>query len=123
MEIIISADKKIREIQEEFNQQFPYLKIEFFKKSHGEGEASPLSDLIDSNKTIREISSYKENKPVKINSFAKVSTFEIFFLETYGLSVQIFRKSGKKWLQTTTTDHWTLIEQNEEGKNASVLNP
>jgi hypothetical protein len=27
--------------------------------------------------------------------------------------VQVFRKSGKLWIQTTATDQWTLGEQNK----------
>ena len=39
----ISDKTTIKVIQEEFNQAFPYLKIEFYKEAHKEGEASPDS--------------------------------------------------------------------------------
>ena len=41
---------------------------------------------------------------------------EEIFETNFGLHVQIFRKSGKIWLETSTTDGWTLNQQNEEGK-------
>lgn len=44
----------------------------------------------------------------------KVSELESVFTETFGLSVQVFRKLGNVWLQTTTTDNWTLAEQNQK---------
>jgi hypothetical protein len=47
----------------------------------------------------------------------KVSELEELFQEVFGLSVQIFRKSGENWLQTTTTDFWTLNQQNNKGKD------
>jgi hypothetical protein len=37
-----------------------------------------------------------------------------------GLYVQVFRKSGKVWLETTATDNWSLYKQNEEGQELSV---
>jgi hypothetical protein len=43
----------------------------------------------------------------------KVGELENLFAEKFGLYVQLFRKSGKVWLQTTTTDTWTLKEQSK----------
>jgi hypothetical protein len=37
------------------------------------------------------------------------------------LSVQVFRKSGKSWLETTFTDGWTLKKQNQEGIDLSQI--
>jgi hypothetical protein len=41
----------------------------------------------------------------------KTSTFEQTLKEKFGINVQVFRKAGELWLQTTITDHWTLAEQ------------
>lgn len=43
-----------------------------------------------------------------------VSELEQHFADVYGLSVQVFRKSGEVWLETTTTDNWSLEKQNQE---------
>jgi hypothetical protein len=48
--------------------------------------------------------------PFKTISIIVENAFE----EMYGLSVQVFRKSGNTWLQTTTSDSWTLNEQNQK---------
>ncbi|HTA81877.1 MAG TPA: hypothetical protein VK783_03020, partial [Bacteroidia bacterium] len=39
--------------------------------------------------------------------------------DTFGLSIQVFRKSGNAWLETTTTVDWTLDEQNRIGEEMS----
>jgi hypothetical protein len=52
-----------------------------------------------------------------------VAELEQQFSDVYGLSVQIFRQSGKAWLETTVTDKWTLEKQNEQGKALSARNP
>jgi hypothetical protein len=48
-----------------------------------------------------------------------VAELENAFEEYFGLSVQVYRKSGKMWLQSTITDDWTLKEQNEHGEALS----
>jgi hypothetical protein len=36
---------------------------------------------------------------------------------------QVYRKSGKIWLETTVTDSWTLEEQNKQGESLSKNSP
>ena len=43
------------------------------------------------------------------------------FNDVYGLGVEVFRKSGKVWLETTVTDGWTLEEQNLQGEALSKI--
>lgn len=40
------------------------------------------------------------------------------FRHIMGLNVQVMRKSGDLWLETTKTDNWTLGQLNDEGKMA-----
>ena len=48
-----------------------------------------------------------------------VTELETMFRENFGLYVQVFRRSGKLWLETTATDSWTLTVQNDQGKELS----
>ena len=50
-----------------------------------------------------------------------VVDLEQSFSDVFGLGVQIFRKSGKVWLETTVTDGWTLDEQNRQGEALSKV--
>ncbi len=108
--IHIDDSKKISEIQSEFSEHFPNLKIEFYHASHEEGEGSAGKE-IDSSKTIGEVRTKHVEGDISINGHAKVSTLEENFADNFGLNVQVFRKSGNVWLQTTLTDEWTLSEQ------------
>ena len=56
---------------------------------------------------------------ISINGHQKVDTLEQHFNDHFGINIQVFRKSGKSWLQTTTTDEWTLTEQNKKGEEMS----
>lgn len=53
---------------------------------------------------------------ISIHGHQKVNTHEHHFRENFGIDNQVFRKSANTWLQTTTTDDWTLAEQNKKGE-------
>lgn len=111
----ISDDKRLKDIQAEFSAKFPYLKIEFYMDAHGTGEGSPARAQLDASKTIGEVRSIDSAGDLSIDGHKLVKTLENDFLEKYGLNVQVFRKSGDLWLQTTSTDDWSLTDQNRRG--------
>lgn len=113
MEIHINKGKTINSIQEEFQKHFPYLKIEFYNHAHSQGEGSLKKNTLNSNLTIEAVQKRELSDTIKINGLTKVGDLESTFAKNFGLSVQVFRKSGKLWLQTTATDNWTLAEQNQ----------
>ena len=53
--MIIQNTKTIKEIQQEFNEKFPFLKIEFYKESHAKNEGSPDSIKWNSGNKIEAI--------------------------------------------------------------------
>jgi hypothetical protein len=106
----ISDDKTLKQVQSEFSGKFPNLKIEFYKDTHQAGEGSPARAMLDAEKTIAQ-----SEGDLSIDGHKLVKTLESDFLEKYGLNVQVFRKSGDLWLQTTSTDEWTLADQNRRG--------
>jgi hypothetical protein len=116
MEITINDERTIFAIQEQFNALFPYLKIEFFSKPHIAGGASPKSQLVNDSKKIGECRTIHKQGSITIVPSMIVSYLEQLFNDIYGLSVQVFRKSGNAWLETTVTDSWTLKEQNDQGE-------
>lgn len=119
-EILIDNDISIEAIQSEFRKHFPFLKLIFYKIAHETATGSQPKDEIDSTLTIGEVRSKDSEGQISINGHKKVITLETEFRDNYGLNVQVFRKSRKIWLQTTATDNWTLSEQNERGKEASI---
>lgn len=118
--MIITDDKKLNDIQLAFHRKFPYLKIQFYSGHHDAGEGSPLKEKLDSKKPIGEIRTTHQQGDLKIDQEMKVSDFEQLFYDKYGLNVQVFRKSGNLWMQTTSTDHWTIAEQNRKGGSSEL---
>lgn len=117
---IIKIDRpvKVSEIKKAFNTEFPFLKIEFFKKKHKELQGSLKKDVITDDFTI---SSPSGAHDIIISEDMLVSEFEKQFSDKLKLSAQVFRKSGRSWLETTFTDSWTLKKQNEEGLELSNI--
>ncbi len=120
MKIKINSRKKIAAIQAEFNALFPYLKLEFFSRPHSASEGSAKRFLEPATKTLGEFKTFHNvKKEITITPAMTVKELEYNFRNVFGLSAQVFRKSGKVWLETTVTDGWTLEEQNHQGEALS----
>lgn len=120
MKISISDKRKISAIQKEFSNAFPYLRLEFFSKPHTIGKGSDKTvRIIPDHKTIGDCRKVRKNRNLSVTPDMKVSTLEQIFKDDFGLYVQVFRKSGRVWLETTMTDDWTLAEQNHQGEELS----
>lgn len=121
MEVIIKNDKKISEIQKEFNDLFPYLKLEFFSKPHRSGGHSNLKFILNNSKTIGECRTIQGDNEILISPSMTVNALEQDLGASFGIGVQVFRQSGKVWLETTFTDGWTLEMQNSQGEDLSKV--
>lgn len=119
MRIKISDKRKISAIQKEFSKDFPYLRLEFFAKPNAGKSLDKLNLIRSENKTIGECRKIHTTSSISITPEMKVSKLEQILKDEYGLYVQVFRKSGRVWLETTMTDDWTLAEQNKEGEELS----
>ncbi|MCU0435225.1 MAG: hypothetical protein MUC87_17345 [Bacteroidia bacterium] len=119
MNITISDTRSVADIQEEFARNFPFLRLEFFSRPHKAGKPSPRSQMLKA-RTLGECRTAHSSGDLQITPAMTVAALEQEFLSHYGLSVQVFRKSGKVWLETTITDGWTLAEQNAQGEALSV---
>ena len=118
-ELLISDDRKISAIQKDFNELFPFLKLEFFNKPHAQFGLSPKRSMISASKNLGECRTLHNAGTISISSATTVVELEQSFSSIYGISVQVFRHSGKLWLETSVTDSWTLEKQNAEGEALS----
>lgn len=118
----IDDSKTISDLQEKFNLCYPNLKIEFYKKRHHWEDLSPENEKWDPGTLIGSIR--KEHEPgfLEIKSWNKVGEIEKSFFEKFGLNVQIFFKSGKKWIQTGKSDNFIISSlHNRMNREFSIL--
>jgi len=116
MQLLINNERTISEIRREFNDMFPYLKLEFFSRFHDAGKPSRLKFKIPAEKKLGEIRQSGNDGNMTIEPGMTVNALEQTLRNTFGLSAQVFRKSGGIWLETILTDTWTLAEQNRQGE-------
>ncbi len=119
MKIIITDDIKISTIQEEFNQVFPYLKLEFFRGLHKADADSSKKNIKNNEITFGKCRRSEVTGKIAITPVMTVTELEQRFAEVYGLGIQVLRQSGTTWLETSITDGWTLEEQNRQGEDLS----
>ena len=123
MKIQVSKDKTIAQLQDAFSQTFPFLKLAFFTKPHKAYKGSPAKFLVsDRDVTLGSLEKKPHSGDLYIEPEMPTWQVERLFEEEFGLHVQVFRKSGNTWLETSVTDDLTLEEQNVKGKSSERHN-
>ncbi len=119
MTIHINDNSQVSDVQKEFNALFPYLKIELFKGIYGYRGPLPQKSKLPGYFYLADLTD-KLPEQIALRESMTVLELEKLFEEEFGLHLQVFRKSGAVWLETTITDSWTLRQQNEHGMEISV---
>jgi hypothetical protein len=81
---------------------------------------SPKNESLDKYTSVSEIVKWNDDKVIEINDQMTISQLESI-MGQIGLFVQVLRKSGRVWIETSYTDDWSLQKQNEEGKMLSSI--
>lgn len=81
MKINVGDNQTIKEIQTNFSERYPYLKIEFFTKPHEKFRGSSRENMVDSNTLIKNCRSVHGEGEIEIFPSTKVSTVENKFRE------------------------------------------
>jgi len=113
MILTINDNILLDHLKEHFAKCYPGLKIEFYKTKHKGIIDQKDADLITANIPVGTIRKRGLSGDYKIYSFYTVSRVEHELYDIYGLNVQVFRNENNAWIQTTTTDYFTLAEQME----------
>jgi hypothetical protein len=123
MTIYLAPDKTLGDVQSQFTGYFPDLKLAFFSKSHKEFRSSAAKFLIqDKDMKLAELNAALEAPAtIALRNDMPVWELERLFEEKFGLHVQIFRRSGKIWLETSQTDNLTLEEQEAKAKQSDRI--
>jgi hypothetical protein len=103
----------LREIEKEFNRVYPYVRIEFPKN----GGVLPDAGINDpGNSALGEKARELLLHEAGLADGMTVKELENTLMALLALPVQIFRKSGKMWIETKMTREWTLKQQNDRGR-------
>ena len=120
MKIKIGSTRLLSEIQKDFNDYFPFLKIEFFRSTVPRQSKWNAVNRISPNLEISRVQVQQKEGEIRFVDETKVEELENNFRDEFNLNVQVFRRSGNIWLETTMTDKWTLKQQNEHGREITL---
>jgi hypothetical protein len=124
MYLEINGERTISELQKDFGSLYPFLKIEFFRNGRIRRDRYPVNKMIPASQPVKNAWHWKKDAgQLEVNDNITVTEFENALMDQFGLSVQVFRRSGNLWLETTITDSWTLKQQNDHGKEITVGKP
>lgn len=121
MVLTINDNHKLSEVKDEFNAVFPYLKLEFFKHKHDVKKSNHKDDMLSADLTFKKVRKKHTEGMIVVRENMSVANLEQLFQDVFGISAQVFRKSGRSWIETSVTDDWSLKRQNEEGRELSCL--
>lgn len=112
----IDDKKTISEIQSEFSSLYSALKLEFYKSKHLAQQGSMKVDQYQVDTILSDIRDEHKSGELTISDMMTTAELESAFESKFGLHVQVFRKSGNLWLQTSATDDWSLQKQQENAR-------
>jgi hypothetical protein len=114
MKIIINNHRKIFSIQEEFNEMFPCLKIDFFAKPNTSGGA-PSTKLVSHNsKTLQDCRAMGNEGSIEVQPSMNISDLKENFRDIFGLSVEITQKNGNGSTEIPLDNKFNIGEINQQ---------
>ena len=113
----IRKNKVIGDVQNDFSSSYPFLKLEFYRTTSGRPGSAMKQKLIKT--VLLGMAGNQKEGDIEITDGMTVGQLEKSLYEKFGMTVQVCRKSGTIWLETTMTDNWTLNQQNEHGRELS----
>jgi hypothetical protein len=121
MRLQIDKEMLIADVQKQFASAYPFLKVEFYKSNDKYKHLNQNPKQIAHDLSLK----YARSESIVagdlvIDDKMTVSNLENAFMDQFGLTAQVFRRSGNIWLETTITDSWTLKQQNDHGREISV---
>ena len=102
--MLIDNKTTTQQLASAFASDFPYLKIEFYKKGHDHFHGSPKNEEIKEDKKLSELNPEISSGDINWENTMSVDSLETIFEEKFGLHMQVFRKSGDQWLQILVPD-------------------
>ena len=110
----------LEQVQQAFSRHYPHLKLVFFIDRNKDNQLRADERIQNLKLTIGSIREVAYDGYIQIEPSMTVMQVEKAFGDSFGLNVQIFRKSGRNWLMTHSSDLWTLEEQDKKAEEMDM---
>jgi hypothetical protein len=121
MLLYISDSKTVGDLQDHFNDCFPYLKLEFYKEAGNHLKDCDKTNIVRAGTFIGDIRKKSYSGILDIKSWFKTSKLKQDLKDIYGLRVQVFRMHGDEWIPSSYSDDLTLKQQSELARTYSLV--
>jgi len=121
LHLYITKFSTVQEVQEQFSRIFPFLKINIFRNPENRVNATGHPVIFGPDALLNQIQPKIADGELEISESMTIAALENAFFAQFGLAVQVLRKSGNLWLDTSRFNTWTLKEQNDHGREISAF--
>ncbi len=116
MKIFIDRHTTIKDIQDAFQVEYPFLNIQFSDKKHEYGMYTEDGHWYDPCFKIRRMTKRPLDLYITIHPWHRTGDIEADFESVLSLHPQIFRLEENGWIETAGTDIFSVEEQNYIGR-------
>jgi len=113
MKLRMEGKRAFGDFQHEFNDTFPFLKIECLNS-----EQHTAIFKIKATTYSRKLNT--ADTTISINDDTTVAGMVKMFKEKFEMEIRVFRKSDNMWIAISLTDSWTLGRQNNAGSELNA---
>lgn len=104
---IYSTDSTFQ-VRERFRDRYPMLDLHFYRSAHKPFRGNLETEELRADLPLTTLSPNIKDGTVNIDGEVTAISLEQALEEDFGLHVQLVRRSGRQWMQTSLTDKWTL---------------
>ena len=116
MELFISGELTINEVNKNFQKYFPYLKLEFYNCDFIPGQTALWQDSLVENTRLSNVVVNMPSAIIEFGPTDSVTELEQKFLTQLGLFVRVYRNIDGVWQETVRSGQLELDKQNALGK-------
>ena len=118
MKISIHNERRVIDVQQEFNTIFPFLNLEFFDLCQDALSSYTIPGDRYPNVLVGDLRDSGHNGELTIYPGMTIMQLEHQLYDEFGLKAQVFMRTGSNWTRTSLNGYWLLFHKNEEGRRS-----
>ena len=115
MELTLTGETSIKELNKAFNSYFPFLRLQFNSLTQGMGDPPNLSLKEKGQVKLSEISNHFSMGVLVFKPVTSIKEFVQKIHKVHGLQVRLLRRSGDTWIEANESEEMTLQFENALG--------
>lgn len=115
MELLLSGEMTLKDINKKIQKHFPYLKLEFYNYDPMPEQLSLWEDCINGNTRLGDVAGEVGSTNIEFELNDSIAELEKKFESQIGLYARVYQNINGVWYQTPRSGHLELDKQNALG--------